>query len=65
LALRRAVTGRIAPSRIVALVCLAVLALIGFALPALVLAALAFALLLLLLLAASGWFRLPSLSVDD
>jgi low temperature requirement protein LtrA len=65
LALRRAVTGRIAASRIVALVCLAVLALIGFALPALVLAALAFALLLLLLLAASGWFRLPSLSVDD
>ncbi|MDA1384166.1 MULTISPECIES: low temperature requirement protein A [Glycomyces] len=64
-ALRRAVTGRIAASRIVALVCLAVLALIGFALPALVLAALAFALLLLLLLAASGWFRLPSLSVDD
>jgi hypothetical protein len=42
-----------------------VLALIGFALPALVLAALAFALLLLLLLAASGWFRLPSLSIDD
>jgi low temperature requirement protein LtrA len=65
LALNRAVSGRIAASRIVALGCLAVLALIGFALPALVLAALVFAVLLLLLLAASGWFRLPSMSVND
>jgi low temperature requirement protein LtrA len=65
LAFNRAVSGRIAASRIVALGGLAVLALIGFALPALMLAALAFAVLLLLLLAASGWFRLPSLSVDD
>jgi low temperature requirement protein LtrA len=65
LRLNRAVSGRIAASRILALAGLAVLALIGFALPALVLAALAFAVLLLLLLAASGWFRLPSMSVND
>ncbi|MEV3935295.1 low temperature requirement protein A [Glycomyces sp. NPDC049804] len=64
-ALNRAVGGGIAASRIAALVSLAVLALIGFALPALVLAALAFAVMLVLLLAASGWFRLPSASVDD
>lgn len=61
----RAARAGMAASRIMALVSLAVLALIGFALPALVLAALAFAVLLVLLLAASGWFRLPSASVDD
>lgn len=64
-ALGRAAGARIAASRIVALSSLAVLALIGFALPALVLAALALAVLLVLLLAASGWFRPPSASVDD
>lgn len=62
---RHAASGRIAGSRLVALGCLAVLALIAFALPALILAALAFAVLLLLSLAASGWFRLPSMSVND
>jgi low temperature requirement protein LtrA len=65
LVLTRAATGRIAASRIAALACLAVLALIAFALPALVLAALVLAVLLLLSLAASGWFRLPSMNVED
>jgi len=65
LVFHRAVTGRVPVSRLIALGCLAVLACIGFALPALVLAALALAVLLLLSLAASGWFRLPSFSVRD
>ncbi|MDN3241216.1 low temperature requirement protein A [Glycomyces tritici] len=65
LVLTRADSGRIAASRIAALCCLAVLALIAFALPALVLAALALAVVLLLSLAASGWFRLPSMDVDE
>ncbi|GAA1689166.1 hypothetical protein GCM10009830_40940 [Glycomyces endophyticus] len=62
---RRAATGRTPFSRVAAIGALAVVALIGFALPALVLAALAFAVPLLLALGASGWFRLPSLSVRD
>lgn len=65
LVLTRAATGRIAASRIAALACLAVLALIAFALPVLVLSALVLAVLLLLALAASGWFRLPSMNVDE
>ncbi|MFC3493417.1 low temperature requirement protein A [Glycomyces rhizosphaerae] len=64
LVFNRAISGRIAVSRIVALGCLVVLALIAFALPVLVLAALALAVLLLLSLAASGWFTLPSMNVD-
>lgn len=40
------------------------LALIGFALPVRVLAALALAVLMLLSLAGSGWFRLPTASVE-
>jgi low temperature requirement protein LtrA len=65
LVFNRAISGRIAASRIAALGGLAVVALIGFALPVLVLAALAFAVLLLLALGASGWFRLPSMKVVD
>lgn len=61
----RAATGKTPASRAVAIAALAIVALIGFVLPALVLAALAFAVLLLLALAASGWFRFPSLSVRD
>ncbi len=60
----RAISGRLAVSRLIALGCLAVLALIGFALPVLVLAALALAVLMLLSLAGSGWFRLPTASVE-
>ncbi|GAA2268671.1 hypothetical protein GCM10009853_022520 [Glycomyces scopariae] len=62
---RRAATGRTPFSRVAAIFALAVTALIGYALPPLVLAALAFAVTLLLALGASGWFRLPSLSVRD
>ncbi|SDL33955.1 low temperature requirement A protein (LtrA) [Glycomyces sambucus] len=62
---RRSATGRTPFSRVAAIVALAVTALIGYALPPLVLAALAFAVTLLLALGASGWFRLPSLSVRD
>ncbi|MEU6246525.1 hypothetical protein [Glycomyces sp. NPDC047010] len=58
-------TGRISRSRIAAMVGLVVVALIGLVLPALVLAALAFAILLLLALGASGWFKPPSFSVED
>ncbi|SDD48629.1 low temperature requirement protein A [Glycomyces harbinensis] len=65
LVFNRAVTGRVPASRVAALAALAVIALIGFVLPVLVLAALAFAVLLLLSLSAAGWFRLPSLNVQD
>jgi low temperature requirement protein LtrA len=65
LAFKRALTGRVPVSRVIALVVLAVFALIGLALPVLVLAALAFAVLLLLSLAASGWFRLPSMNTGQ
>nr|BFF22419.1 hypothetical protein GCM10025732_03840 [Glycomyces mayteni] len=61
----RAETGRVSRSRIAAIIGLAVVALIGSVLPALVLAALAFAILLLLALGASGWFKPPSMSVED
>jgi low temperature requirement protein LtrA len=60
----RARNGRLPVSRLAALGLLGVCALIGFALPLLVLAALALAVLLLLPLAASGWFRPPSLNID-
>jgi low temperature requirement protein LtrA len=65
LAFKRALTGRVPVSRVIAIVVLGLFALIGFALPALVLAALAFAVLLLLSLAASGWFRLPSVNTGQ
>jgi low temperature requirement protein LtrA len=65
LAFKSALTGRVPVSRVIALVALVVFALIGFALPVLVLAALAFAVLLLLSLAASGWFRLPSMNTGE
>ncbi|MEU5155440.1 low temperature requirement protein A [Glycomyces sp. NPDC021274] len=62
---RRTSTGRVAVSRVLALGCLGVFALIALALPALVLAALVLAVLLLLALGASGWFRPPSVNVDE
>lgn len=65
LACRHALTGRVPASRVIAIAALGLFALIGFALPALVLAALAFAVLLLLSLAASGWFRLPSMNTGQ
>ncbi|MDA1362017.1 low temperature requirement protein A [Glycomyces luteolus] len=65
LVFNRAISGRIAASRLVALACSAFLALIAFVLPVLVLAALALAVLLLLALGASGWFRLPSMNVVE